>query len=235
MKDTIFDKPIKKSFEFDSEVAAVFDDMLARSIPLYKEMQQLSKEFLLEYLEEKNRVYDLGCSTASFLLSVEKDAPFELELIGIDNSQAMLNHAQKKVDIFNSAITLFEGDILEYAYNNADAFSCHYTLQFIRPLQREKLIQTIAAALNNKGILLFSEKVISADKTLNKAQIDYYHHYKKSQGYSEYEIMQKREALENVLIPYTVEENIAMCTQNGFSHCEVLSKWVNFATFIAVK
>lgn len=57
----------------------------------------------------------------------------------------------------------------------------------------------------------------------------------KNQGYSEFEIAQKREALENVLIPYTQEENLQMIKDAGFSHCEVIFKWVNFATFIAIK
>jgi hypothetical protein len=45
----------------------------------------------------------------------------------------------------------------------------------------------------------------------------------------------KREALENVLIPYTEEENKKMILDAGFTHCETIFKWVNFATFIAIK
>jgi tRNA (cmo5U34)-methyltransferase len=41
--------------------------------------------------------------------------------------------------------------------------------------------------------------------------------------------------LENVLIPYTEEENKKMILDAGFSHCETIFKWVNFATFIAIK
>jgi tRNA (cmo5U34)-methyltransferase len=66
-------------------------------------------------------------------------------------------------------------------------------------------------------------------------RLDEYYEFKKTQGYSEYEISQKREALENVLIPYTEEENKKMILDAGFTHCETLFKWVNFATFIAIK
>ena len=65
--------------------------------------------------------------------------------------------------------------------------------------------------------------------------IDGYYDFKKTQGYSEYEIMQKREALENVLIPYTEEENRKMVKRCGFAHCETIFRWGNFATFIALK
>jgi tRNA (cmo5U34)-methyltransferase len=111
----------------------------------------------------------------------------------------------------------------------------NYTLQFIRPLLREKLVKKIYDALSENGIFIFSEKVISSHKVLNKHCIDEYYAFKKNQGYSEFEIAQKREALENVLIPYTQEENLQMIKDAGFSHCEVIFKWVNFATFIAIK
>ena len=109
------------------------------------------------------------------------------------------------------------------------------TLQFIRPLVRETLIAKLYGALNGGGVFIFSEKVVSEDKRLNKLLIDGYYDFKKAQGYSEYEIMQKREALENVLIPYTEAENKEMVMRCGFAHCETIFRWGNFATFIALK
>ena len=46
--------------------------------------------------------------------------------------------------------------------------------------------------------------------------------FKKTKGYSEFEITQKREALENVLVPYSEEENKKMMTDTGFIYCETL-------------
>ncbi|MDD2357204.1 MAG: carboxy-S-adenosyl-L-methionine synthase CmoA [Thiovulaceae bacterium] len=236
MKDKIFVKPIEKQFEFDEEVAAVFDDMLARSVPYYKEAQEIVKHFTCKHTKEDSIIYDLGCSTASTLLSIEREIDKRgVRLIGIDNSQAMLEQAKKKIDIFNSKIELYEGDILEFEYDRASVFISNYTLQFIRPLVREKLIQKICESLHGGGIFIFSEKVISEHKLLNKEMIDYYYEFKKEQGYSQYEIMQKREALENVLIPYSESENIKMARGCGFSHCETIFRWNNFATFIAIK
>lgn len=94
--DKVFEKAITKQFEFDEEVASVFDDMLNRSVPFYKEMQRLTINFALNFLNENDKVYDLGCSTASTLIELAKHSEKELELIGIDNSQAMLNRAEKK-------------------------------------------------------------------------------------------------------------------------------------------
>ncbi len=235
MNDKVFTKPIKKQFEFDEEVAAVFDDMLERSVPFYKESQKITKFFVLKSLKENGRLYDLGCSTASLLLNIHRDLEVTAELIGLDNSEAMLKRAGRKIEAFGAKIDVENADILEYDYKEADVFVSNYTLQFIRPLVREKLIKKIANSLREEGVFIFSEKVISHHSKLNKDLIECYYDFKKEQGYSEYEIMQKREALENVLVPYSEEENIKMALENGFSHCEVVFRWANFATFIAIK
>jgi len=235
MTDKVFDKSITKQFEFDEEVASVFDDMLTRSVPFYKEMQRLTISFALNYLEDEDKVYDLGCSTASTLIELSKHSSKKLQLIGIDNSEAMLERASNKSKAFGVDINFINEDLHNTSFDDAKLIISNYTLQFIRPLQREKLVKKIYNSLQNNGIFIFSEKVISSDKVLSKQYIDEYYEFKKTQGYSEYEISQKREALENVLIPYTEQENKKMILDAGFTHCETLFKWVNFATFIAIK
>lgn len=235
MSDKVFAKPIKKQFEFDEEVAAVFDDMLQRSVPFYEEARHLTEFFALRYLKEGGRLYDLGSSTASLLISIAQKLSFKAELIGLDNSQAMIQQAKKKIAAFSLDIKLKNADILNYDYKEADVVVGNYTLQFVRPLVREELVQKIYRTLKKEGVFIFSEKLISHHKRLNKELIDLYYDFKKSQGYSEFEIMQKREALENVLVPYSEEENIEMAKKAGFAHCEVIFRWGNFATFIAMK
>ncbi|MEA1954986.1 MAG: carboxy-S-adenosyl-L-methionine synthase CmoA [Campylobacterota bacterium] len=235
MNDKVFTKPIKKQFEFDEEVAAVFDDMLARSVPFYEESQKITEFFVHKNLKKGGVVYDLGCSTASLLININRKLEFDANLIGLDNSEAMLTRARKKCEAFGANIKLENADILNYAYQEADVFISNYTLQFIRPLVREELINKISESTKQDGIFIFSEKVISHHSKLNKDLIECYYDFKKTQGYSEYEIMQKREALENVLVPYSEDENIKMALNCGFSHCEVIFRWANFATFLAIK
>ena len=102
-------------------------------------------------------------------------------------------------------------------------------------MQRLELMKKLFMGLNDDGTFIFSEKIVFEDKILDKQMIDIYYDYKKEQGYSEYEIAQKREALENVLIPFTIKENIQMCKDAGFAKVETVFQWANFVTFVVKK
>ena len=59
--------------------------------------------------------------------------------------------------------------------------------------------------------------------------------FKKNNGYSDLEIAQKRDALENVLQSYRIDEYIALLNEAGFCRIDIAFKWANFATLVAVK
>jgi tRNA (cmo5U34)-methyltransferase len=66
--------------------------------------------------------------------------------------------------------------------------------------------------------------------------IDHYLKFKTSQsGYTDTENQRKREALENVLIPYRLDENYALLKRAGFKRMETYFQWFNFVCIIAVK
>ncbi len=232
--DKVFSKPIKKQFEFDESVATVFDDMLERSIPFYKEVIALICDLVELHCKSDAFVIDLGCSTANTLLNLYKKS-HKFRLVGIDNSEAMLENAAKKVAAFGANIELVNGDITKENLDGSDIIIANYMLQFIRPLVRDKFVKKIYSSLKDDGLFIFSEKIIFEDKVLNKEMIDMYYEFKKKQGYSEFEISQKREALENVLVPYTEEENKNMILSAGFKNVETLFKYGNFVTFVAKK
>ncbi|WP_333804346.1 carboxy-S-adenosyl-L-methionine synthase CmoA [Sulfurospirillum sp.] len=233
--DKVFTKPITKQFEFDEDVAVVFDDMLERSIPFYKEVIDLTCKTICLHVKEGAWIVDLGCSTANTLLALHKRSNKSYHLLGIDNAEAMLHIARQKTHAYGAKIELVSADITQVDLSSHDVIIANYMLQFIRPLQRAEFVAKIYEALNPNGLFVFSEKIVFEDKELNKQMIDLYYDFKRQQGYSDFEIAQKREALENVLIPYTEDENKAMLKGAGFETIETIFKWGNFATFIAKK
>jgi tRNA (cmo5U34)-methyltransferase len=236
MKDNVFAQPIEKKFEFDQAVASVFDDMLSRSVPFYDEVRALVIAVILAEARAGMRVVDLGSSTAKFLLELHARSDVAMELTGIDNSEAMVERARQKAQAFGAdEVRLELADILSYDYRGYDVAVSNYTLQFIRPMQRMELVSKIGEELSDSGMFVFSEKVVFGDKRLDKQMIDIYYDFKRTRGYSDFEIVQKREALENVLIPFTIDENIKMCEDAGFMDISTLFQWGNFVTFIARK
>ncbi len=238
MKDTLFNESLNKRFCFDEKVAHVFDDMLERSIPYYHEMLNLGAYFIAQNLKEniypKSLIYDLGCSTGNFFIALNQQIQQDIELVGIDNSMPMLKKAQEKLKDFNNA--RFECmDFLEVEFKEASAFSLLFVLQFVRPMQREVLLKKIYNSLALNGVLLVGEKIMSEDRILDKQMVELYYLYKQNQGYSHNEIAFKREALENVLVPYSLKENITLLESVGFKHVEALFKWVNFTLLVARK
>lgn len=239
-KDRLFVKKKNNSsdFNFGKETARVFDDMLDRSIPLYRELQRMIGEIANEFSQEKTNVYDLGCSTGTTMLTLAKSINKNVTLIGVDYSQAMLDKCEenfKRCEI-NKKFKLYCKDLNNgFVVKDASVVILNLTLQFIRPLQRDLLIRHICEGLLKNGCLILIEKVLGNDSTFNRIFIKFYYEMKKRQGYSEIEIAQKREALENVLVPYRLEENKQLLIRNGFSYLDVFYKWYNFCGIIAVK
>ncbi|EAH7580881.1 carboxy-S-adenosyl-L-methionine synthase CmoA [Campylobacter lari] len=234
MKDEIFKKPLEKQFEFDKSVASVFDDMVSRSVPFYTQNLKLIVELIDHFAPQNARICDLGCSTASLLLALyEKRKDFLLN--GVDEANAMLEIAKSKCQAFGARVDFYQKNLDDFKFFKNDVFIATYTLQFIRPPKRQELVDKIYQNLNENGIFVLSEKILYEDVKIAKKMIQIYEQYKLEQGYSKLEISSKREALENILIPYTQNENIAMLKKAGFSKVESVFKWVNFETFIAFK
>ena len=265
-KDNLFSqKKLSKraKFCFDERVASVFDDMLERSIPYYKDNLALCVDFITRYITQnplqrtskkssqnlsraKNisqtnaRIYDIGCSTGNMLLELAnalKESKTKAKLVGIDNSSAMIENATLKAKAYGADICFVCADGNEVEYKKARCFILNYTLQFIRPPKRVAFLKKIYDALESGGILILSEKMTSPNATLDAQMIEHYHRYKAKNGYTKTQISTKREALENVLVPYSLQENIALLCEAGFciNDIEVLFKWVNFGTIIAQK
>ncbi len=227
-----------RDFRFNAKVAQAFDDMVGRSVPYYAEIQRIVAEIAADFAAPGSNLYDLGCSTGTTMQLMHDTIDPDVRMIGIDNSDDMLAQARKKheetakarrIDFVNA--DFHEGLLIE----NASVVTMLFTLQFVRPLYREHLVQLIFDGMREDGVLLLAEKTTSEHTLLNRLFIKYYYNYKKRVGYSETEIARKREALENVLIPYRYEENEALLKKVGFRHVEEAFRWYNFCCMVAVK
>lgn len=241
MRDQLFEstKPVH-DFAFDADVAAVFDDMLERSVPFYNEVQRMVVELALQFLNENGVCYDIGCSTGNTLIALASgmDPNRAVRFVGLEPSEAMREHALRKFATLPAPERL---DILPHPVEtvdelqNAHVITMLYTLQFVRPVHRLKVLKMCHRSLQHGGCLILAEKILAENSVLRRIFLQLYHNYKRRSGYSTMEISRKREALENVLIPFTGAENISLLSDAGFSPVEPIFQWYNFAAYLAVK
>jgi len=238
-EDLIFADPqmLVGDFQFDANVAASFDDMVSRSVPYYDEMQRMVCELAADFAEPDTRLYDIGCSTATTFALLDNIVHPDVQFVGIDNSEQMLAKARAKLGMYTPtrSIKLHCQDLHEgLRIENASVVLMLLTLQFVRPLYRERVVQQIARGMQGNGALILIEKLVVHDSRLNRLYINHYYEYKRRRGYSDVEINKKREALENVLVPYRFDENRELLLNNGFKQVEEFFRWYNFCGMIAI-
>lgn len=239
-----------KDFAFDAEVCRVFDDMVSRSIPAYELLTSLICDLALSF-SKGGKFLDIGCSTGNTINQILTSSagskfagpgtfgPGFSALVGLDTSEDMLKIAAQKPNIRANAdlVELINADICEFelAENSFDVIVINLVLQFIRPLQRLDIIRKLANALKNGGVLIMVEKIIDETPAFNSLYIDAYHRYKETVGYSQEEILRKRLALENKLVPFLDAENTALLRRSGLNDISCFYKILNFKGYLAKK
>ncbi len=240
VKDTIYSEKYGSvpPFEFNSKVVDVFDDMINRSVPLYSESIRRMAQLTEAYYTEQSVIFDLGCSNGNFgltFLSAMGKKPFTM--IGVDNSIPMLAMYKERLDKRPNGdnVRLICGNMENIALTNASVIVMNLSLQFLPLALRDDLMARVYQALRPSGILLVTEKTVQTHEGFTDLFRDCYYRFKMENGYSNLEISQKRDALENVLIPETVETHVDRFSRSGFTHIDIWMKWFNFTSFICQK
>lgn len=242
--DNLYDSPLNAvpDFVFDDKVADVFGDMISRSVPGYATITAVSGVLSQRYSQPGTRIYDLGCSLGATSFSIAQSAAAGCECIAVDNSTAMISRLKQRVagagKMFartDVKILPIEADVQEIEIENASLVTMNFTLQFLPIQERPSLLEKICAGLNEGGVLLLSEKIAMDDALVNELFIDLHHNFKKNNGYSELEVSQKREAIENVLIPESLAVHKQRLLGAGFQRVEVWFQCFNFVSLIAFK
>ena len=240
-KDTIYSDPQEqfRPFQFDQRVAHAFNDMISRSVPYYQDLQTLVLRLLEPYLQADHTILDCGCATGTSIHSISTAFPkLPLTFYGIDNSNSMLDSAKQTCrHLPNHQSVHFECVSLETWTSIPDhnITLLILTLQFLDPKNRLSFLQRLSEKAESGSIIILIEKIAIPNPNLSRHYTDLHHGFKKDQGYSDLEIAQKRDAIETVLIPLSLEENLTLLHQAGYTKTDVFFKWLNFAGILAIK
>ena len=247
--DRVFAEPLEtlERFAFNEDVASVFSDMIERSVPGYRSIVTQTGLLTARFGKANSKCYDLGCSLGESAFAMRhqlnrrSDAEYSnIEIVAVDNSKAMLNRLHQLLVHDESAsqsidLRVVEADITELAFETCSVAALNFTLQFIPLEKRQTLIDDLCRQLLPGGALILSEKIRFDDDRQQQLHTDMYENFKRANGYSDLEISQKRDALENVLLPETLNTHKDRLLQSGFSSVEVWFQCFNFLSIVAIK
>ena len=237
MRDTLYADALGNvaGFRFDDTVAAVFPDMIQRSVPGYSNIIAMTGLIAARHAQDHSTCYDLGCSLGASTLAMWsqlQDRP--LAFVSVDNSAAMLERCRAALPA-QADVTLVCDALQNVTIRNASMVVLNFTLQFVPLAERDAVIQAIYDGLLPGGALVLSEKICFENPVMQSLMTDLHHDFKKANGYSDLEVSQKRTALENILVPETLAAHEARLQQAGFTNIGVWFQCFNFMSLVAIK
>ena len=239
MRDQVYSKPLNHivDFAFTDEVAAVFPDMIRRSIPGYETIIPLTGLMAARHLRPGDMVIDLGCSLGATSQAIAAQTDLDVTLLGIDSSGAMIERAtEANVDTrlsFHQADALSE-PVMEMI-TGARVVVMNFFLQFCEPGSRASLLEKVRERLAPDGVLILSEKIMATDPGKDGFYDETHLAWKRANGYSDLEVSQKRNALENVMRIDAEQVHLDRLYAAGFNQVEQWYKCLNWASFLAWK
>ena len=234
MRDTVYQEAQSNivDFAFTEEVAAVFPDMIRRSVPGYEVMVPMTGLLAARALGSDGIAYDLGCSLGATTLAIlQQNTSPDIRVIGIDNSPAMIEGATAAISDPRAEFRL--DDILNTDLKGAQVVILNLVLQFLPPEDRAPFLAHIQAQMAPGGLLLLSEKVTHEDVALREFYDKTHLAWKEANGYSALEISQKRSALENVMRIDSEGTHIERLESAGFKNIQQWYRCLNWASFVA--
>jgi tRNA (cmo5U34)-methyltransferase len=244
-RDEIYaeESPPDGPFEFSEAVAEVFPDMLRRSVPGYAASLQAIRSLSREFAQPDTQLYDLGCSLGAATRAMRQGVTVPgCRVLAIDNAPAMVRRCRTllaadddSADDDSTPVEILCRDIRDVPVENASIVVMNYTLQFVPPEDRDALLRRIAEGLVPGGLLLLSEKVVHGDPKIERLLQHLHLEFKRRHAYSDLEISRKRAALDNVLIPDSVDTHVARLERAGFAHTGVWLRYFNFVSLVAIR
>jgi len=238
--DELYSTPLRDvpNFQFDEAVVDVFPDMIKRSVPGYTTILHIIGQLVERYAQKDTACYDLGCSLGAGILAMRHRINVSsVKLIGVDTSEAMIERCQTVVDADSAEtpVELICGDVTAIDLEPMSVCVLNFTLQFIPISQRKALLTRVANAMVPGGVLILSEKLAFNDPEHQDLMTELHHNFKRSNGYSDLEIAQKREAIDNVLIPETFDAHYDRLKEAGFRSADLWFQCFNFSSIVAFR
>lgn len=227
------------SDEFSFTSIRDFDAHIAREICGYETLFKIATGIADTVIATGTNVYDLGCSTGRFLVTLAERFAAETDtfrrryvrFIGIEPNDNFADCHRDKPD---SVTFMQERVTASTRFENASLISSIFTLQFIPIHERQAVIRNVYHGLNPGGVLLLAEKVYSGDpeidRLINNSHLDF-----KREVTDPAQILEKDVRLRSIMRPLTLQDNVSLLENAGFDRHECFWRVNNFVALIAIK
>jgi tRNA (cmo5U34)-methyltransferase len=226
----------RASWSFDDGVAESFVDHVRRSVPFYDVGHDLVCALGDFFCHHDSVCYEIGVSTGELLRKLAETHAHKpgIRWIGIDPIEEMVRKAREHcAGIANVEVEV--GDARTYEFEKADLIVSYYCLQFIAPRSRQAVVDRLYEKLEWGGALVLFEKVRGPDARFEDILVSLYNDYKRANGFSPEEILNKAASLKGVLEPFSTEGNLGLLRRAGFTDVMTVMKYLCFEGVVAIK
>lgn len=223
------------NWSFGGDTSKHFDEHVAKSVPLYHEGHDVIAKIADFFLSEGSKCYELGCSTGALTYALaRRNQAKNVHILAVDKEAEMIKRTEERCRELKN-VTVLTSDIMEVDFEKADLIISYYTMQFVKPKQRQVIFNRIYEALNWGGGFVLFEKVRGPDARFQDMMTTIYTDFKLDQGYKPDEIIAKQRSLKGVLEPFSTQGNIDLMKRAGFVDIMTVMKYLCFEGFLAIK
>jgi len=220
---------------FGGDVAINFSDHIKRSVPLYEPGHDLVCKLSDFFVRDDSTCYEIGVSIGELIVKLARHNNKKSALwIGIDIEKNMIAEAKNRTSGLTN-VSLEIADVNLYDFEKSDFIVSYYTIQFIQPKLRQRLIDKIYESLNWGGAFVWFEKIRGNDARFQDIMTTLYNDYKLEQDFNSEDIISKTRSLKGVLEPFSTQGNIDLLKRAGFVDIQIVMNYICFQGFLAIK
>lgn len=215
----------------EEEVVNEFDTHVRQSVPLYNTFHEMVKNISRYAIQSDSKVVDVGCSTGHLLKDLqETNNKSNVEFIGLDTSTQMIEFCNR-----NSKARFINTNAIDFDFTNSSFVTSVLCLQFCTKEHRKLIVESIYKGLKEDGMFIIVEKIKSQIVDIHDMYNDLYYDFKRQQGLTDKEIIDKNVSLRGIMKPMTMEENLTLLKEVGFKKTDIFFKYNNFVGIMAIK
>lgn len=217
------------AWSFGENTPKTFNEHVRKSVPYYTDGHELTMALSSYFVQPEFVCYEIGSSTGALTRKLA-ERYLCTDWVGLDVAEEMIEEACRSSEGYENLSFVHSG-AADFEFRSTDFIVSHYTMQFIRPRERQHFVDQVYNALNWGGAFVVFEKLRAPDARFQDMMNGLYVDYKIEQGYSANEIIGKTKSLKGVLDSFSTQGNLDLFKRAGFIDVMSVFKYVCFEGF----